>query len=409
MKKLLLNALFIGLTTLGFAQPKFTEQTLTEVHQAFITDALKAVAERTSPDFVMIGSNGQTRDYAGFKALNESGGIVEWPVSDVRIIQAGNLAIVTSISDHGAVFKQNNTKFKAHERSTETFEYQKGKWMYKSAHYTNIQPPVANEEAAVKKALVDERNVFHAGDKDGMFKFWKNDPRTFVLASYNNGQLADMNNERVQKAISDFKPNDQSTGTIADSKVNIYGNIAVANFEKTTNFKNGTQNKEHDIAILEKESDGWKFIGYSVHGIPKDKKEEEAAIKKVIEKETQTWLDRDAEGMTSCFANVEYALQLVYHGNMASNNGIAYSTNEKKNVPEQLKAFVASMGKSDGSTFKNDNYMVRVSGASAFAYFDLTTTSTTGEKQHFYETRYLEKVNGEWKIVYVGAVKGTTK
>ena len=31
MKKLRLNALFIGLTTLGFAQPKFTEQTLTKV------------------------------------------------------------------------------------------------------------------------------------------------------------------------------------------------------------------------------------------------------------------------------------------------------------------------------------------------------------------------------------------
>ena len=408
MKKLLLNAFFLGCTTLAFAQAAFTQKTFNDMMQGFQTGSEEFLKTQFLPDFLLVGSTGVVFTLPEFMAFTKGGTTLTSDFSNVKIRQYDKTAIATGIWAHSHRLKNNNVvAYK--ELFTYTFVEQKGKWLAVSAQHSVGPTVLAEEEAAVKKALVDERNVFHAGDKDGMFKFWKNDPRTFVMASYNNGQLVDMNNERVQKAISDFKPNDQSTGTIADSKVNIYGNIAVANFEKTTNFKNGTQNKEHDIAILEKESDGWKFIGYSVHGIPKDKKEEEAAIKKVIEKETQTWLDRDAEGMTSCFANVEYALQLVYHGNMASNNGIAYSTNEKKNAPEQLKAFVASMGKSDGSTFKNDNYVVRVSGASAFAYFDQTTTSTTGEKQHFYETRYLEKVNGEWKIVYVGAVKGTTK
>jgi hypothetical protein len=116
-----------------------------------------------------------------------------------------------------------------------------------------------------------------------------------------------------------------------------------------------------------------------------------------------------SEVMVSCFANVDYALQLVYHGNnLPTTNGIAYRTNEKKNAPEQLKAFVASMSKPNGTTFKNENYVIRISGAAAFAYFDQTTTSAKGEKQHFYETRYWEKVDGLWKIVYVGAVSKPT-
>ena len=185
----------------------------------------------------------------------------------------------------------------------------------------------------------------------------------------------------------------------------IYGNIAVANFEQTTNYKNGTYNKEHDIAILEKEGDAWKFIGYSVHGIPKDRKEDSTAITTLLEKETTAWHARDAEAMAACWANTEYALTAVYHGVMASNNGVAYFTNPKKDMPEKVKTMVASMGKPDGSTFKNENYVMNISGATAFVHFYETTTSGDGSKRTDYQIRYLERINGEWKIVYVGGIK----
>lgn len=281
MKKLFVTFLFSILTTLNFAQSKFTEQTLNEVHQAFITDALKGVADRTSTDFMMIGSNGQTRDYASFKALNESGGIVEWPVSDIKIKQSGNLAIVAGITKHTAVFKQSSAKMTVNERFTETFEYQKGKWMLASAHYTDIAPSKA------------------------------------------------------------------------------------------------------------------------------DKKEDSATIVKVIEKETQSWHNRDADARIACLANVPHALLLVYHGNMASNKGVAYATNEKVNVPEALKAQTAGMGKPDGSSFKNENYVITIKGETAFVSYDEIATNAEGKKQHFHEVRNLERIDGFWKITYNGAVAYT--
>ena len=394
MKKLLLNALFMGLATLAFAQPKFTEQTLTEVHQAFITDALKAVAERTSPDFVMIGSNGQTRDYAGFKALNESGGIVEWPVSEVKIIQAGNLAIVTSISNHAAVFKQTNAKFKAHERATETFEFQNGKWMYKSAHYTNIQPRVADEEAAIKKVLVDERNAFFAGDKD-IEKYWKDDPKTVILTSYPSGRHNFMDNERRKTLVSQFKAGGNGhVGTITSSKVQVYGKMAVANVEMTVNYKNGSEAKERQLVILEKNGDNWQIINYSLHGVPKETKDEEEAIKKMLDEEKKASDAADFKAYKSHWVEAPY-VSFQYNGLSFVGDAFWKSAEEK----------FAGKKPSNNITTRSDwNFTIK--GGAAFVTFSQKTENV--EKKTTYETyeqRYVEKVNGEWKMVNMTAIK----
>lgn len=136
----------MGCVTLACAQAAFTEQTLNEIHQAFVTNGVKAVAERTSPDFTMFGTN-SVMDYAGFKARVENGGLVEWPVSDVKIKQSGNLAIAKGITKH----KPKNAKAPFNQRFTETYEFQNGKWMLASAHYTDIALPKGEEEEAIKK------------------------------------------------------------------------------------------------------------------------------------------------------------------------------------------------------------------------------------------------------------------
>ena len=41
MKKLLLNAFFLGYTTLAFAQAAFTEQTVHDINKRFIEDPKK--------------------------------------------------------------------------------------------------------------------------------------------------------------------------------------------------------------------------------------------------------------------------------------------------------------------------------------------------------------------------------
>lgn len=132
---------------------------------------------------------------------------------------------------------------------------------------------------------------------------------------------------------------------------------------------------------------------------------DETAIKTVVEKETQSWGDRNGAAMASCWANVPYAIQLVYHGNTAGGgNGLAYGTNAKMDMVSQIPAMIASAGPATGETFENTNYVIRVNGTSAFVHYDQTVMAKDGSKQHAREVRYLEKTDGAWKIVYVGAV-----
>jgi ketosteroid isomerase-like protein len=401
MKKLLFNALFIGLATLGFAQTPFTEKTVQDINKRFIENPTN---DDTAPDYVLTGSEGQK---IGMEQLNKMFPNVKhltWETTDMTIKQYGKVAIVNGITKHSFVTLNDNVTHAYHVRGTYVYEFQKDKWRKVSAHHTNIMPTQASEEAAIKKVLVDERNAFYAGDKDGMAKFWTNNAHTFVNASYPNGNQFYMNNEVVQKSISNFKPNDNAVGAITSSKVKIYGNNAVADLEQTTTHKNGSVHKEHNIVLLEKEADAWKVMGYSVHGLQKDKKEDSVAVVKVIEKETQSWHDRDADGRIACVANVPYTVMLVHHGVITSNNGVAYATNEKTNAPEAIKTQTAGMGKPNGSSFKNNNYVVTIRGGTAFVSYDETTTAADGTKQYAHAVRNLERIDGLWKLTYIGGV-----
>lgn len=146
MKKLLLNALFMGIVTLSFAQPTFTEKTLTDMRQRMITNWDNYFKDEVSPDYVMQGHIGQTCDKACIADLNKNATLLEWPMEQVKIRQIGNVAIVTGIAHHVALFKKSNTKVQNNQRFTDTYEYKNGKWLWLSAHFTDIAPPAFTEQ-----------------------------------------------------------------------------------------------------------------------------------------------------------------------------------------------------------------------------------------------------------------------
>lgn len=128
---------------------------------------------------------------------------------------------------------------------------------------------------------------------------------------------------------------------------------------------------------------------------------DEAAIKAVCEKETQSFNNRDADGMLSSHANKPYSLMLV-----AESGNVHYTTAKSERENEKsIKELVKMMGPPNGETFLNSGYVIHVNGASAFTYYDQVVTTKDGTKTNFHEVRNLEKLDGKWKIVYVGAVK----
>jgi hypothetical protein len=140
------------------------------------------------------------------------------------------------------------------------------------------------------------------------------------------------------------------------------------------------------------------FLGITMSGFTQTKDEE--AIKAVCEKETQSWNNRDAEGMISCHANKPYSLMLV-----AESGNVHYTTAKSSEDSEKsVKELVKMMGQPNGETFINLGYVIHINGTSAFVYYDQIVTTKDGTKTNFHEVRNLEKMDGSWKIIYVGAV-----
>ena len=201
-----------------------------------------------------------------------------------------------------------------------------------------------------------------------------------------------------------FNASAANTFEFPNVKTRQYGATAIAfsGWKHTHTLKSGVFLSYNEVltSVFTFQEGKWMLVSW--HDAPAEfvKADEEAAIKAVVERETQSFNDRDAATMTSCHANVDYAELLVRHA-----GGVAYSRNTKKDSPENVKALIASLGKSDGSTFKNTDYVVHINNGSAFVTYDEIVTSADGSKKElFHEVRYLEKINEKWLIVYVGGV-----
>lgn len=191
---------------------------------------------------------------------------------------------------------------------------------------------------------------------------------------------------------------------LSNVKLRQYGNTGIATGTVKHSYKN---KKTSDIRILNElftyvfaEQNGkWQMVSAQHGEGTTDKIQDEAAIKSVVEKETQAFLDRNAVALMSCQANKPYSLLLVgEHGN------VHYFTNPKADMDKTYSSVFEQLGKPNGDTFKNTDYVIRINGNSAFAYFDQTGLNNAKDPEVSHQTRYLERINGDWKIVYIGGL-----
>lgn len=268
MKKLLLNALFMGVTTLGFAQPTFTEKTLTDMRQRLLTTSWDKFSKaEVSSDFVMQGNAGKPCDMTCMEALNNSSTLVAWPMEQIKIRQIGNVAIVTGITHHSAVNKKTNAKWTANERFTETYEYKNGKWLWLTAQYTSIQAPVEDEKAAVQKAIENESYQFHHNaDRNVFLSSWSMAEGTMICYSGKATQIT-LSGKDMKAATENGtipKANNENT-TFANYVIRVNGNTAWATFDQTS----ATGNVTHEFRLMEKVGNDWKIVSSSVHDTAK--------------------------------------------------------------------------------------------------------------------------------------------
>lgn len=122
---------------------------------------------------------------------------------------------------------------------------------------------------------------------------------------------------------------------------------------------------------------------------------DEAAVKAVIEGESTAFRQCKADKALSYWANVPYAS----HNYTEKGSGYlrGYSV-----ISKAIRKYIGEHPEmaTDKTVNKNHDYQIRVNGSSAWATY-ITDAVDGGKKSQSYNGRYLEKINGAWKLVAV--------
>ena len=116
--------------------------------------------------------------------------------------------------------------------------------------------------------------------------------------------------------------------------------------------------------------------------------DEEAAIKKLLEKESSTWRAKDVKGHTDCWHVQPYSRILV---SLPNGQTIDVPPTAMQNEKPE------SMG--NGGFAVNSNYKMNINKNDAWVSHDELSTDAEGKRTWSYEIRLLEKIKGQWKLV----------
>ena len=116
--------------------------------------------------------------------------------------------------------------------------------------------------------------------------------------------------------------------------------------------------------------------------------DEEAAIKKLLEKESSTWRAKDVKGHTDCWHIQPYSRILV---SLPNGQTIDVPPTAMQNEKPE------SMG--NGGFAVNSNYKMNINKNDAWVSHDELSTDAEGKRTWSYEIRLLEKIKGQWKLV----------
>lgn len=118
----------------------------------------------------------------------------------------------------------------------------------------------------------------------------------------------------------------------------------------------------------------------------------EAAIKDVLNKETEAFANRDAKKMISYWHVIPQTTMFVFlPGEQVYYKKAGDMTTEKMQQSMSGPPFKSNVDRTDWNIYIN--------GASAYVTFEQVSTIEGQGTSHSHETRYMEKVSGEWKIV----------
>ena len=188
-----------------------------------------------------------------------------------------------------------------------------------------------------------------------------------------------------------------------DEKIQQLGNVAIVSgsFVQKDTYKPApnTINVHKGVFnyIYFYEGKSWKLASSQHSDIFPENTLDNAAIKKVIEGETQAYIDGDGKKLLSYWADKktnesasQYLVPIL---------GQPYAVGESM---EKLQNVIVPNLKKQDIMIERDNIEIRINNNMAWATYTQKANANGKILQTDRETRILERINGEWKLVYVG-------
>jgi hypothetical protein len=188
-----------------------------------------------------------------------------------------------------------------------------------------------------------------------------------------------------------------------DEKIQQIGNTAIVSgsFVQKDVFKQvpNTINVHKGVFnyIYFHDGKGWKLASSHHSDIFPEKTLDEAAIKQVIEAETQAYLDGDGKKLQSYWSgrkSDEHDSQFLV--------AIIGQPFAKAESMEKLAGIVVPNLKKQDFTVERSDFEVRINKNMAWATYTQKAIANGKTIQTDRETRILERINDVWKLVYVG-------
>jgi hypothetical protein len=264
MKNFIFTLLFLGMTTMGFAQKNFTEKMFSDLMERYKKETVSFLKTDASPDFMFLGSNGQAMNYSEFLAFVQGGVFLTNEFTNIKIRQYDNTAIVTAIWAHSHQLKHDNSIVSYKELVTEVFNQQKGKWMMVSHQGVLAPTSKAEDEAAIKAVIEKETATWQSGDTKAHADCWQVQPYGRIFVTRPDGTTIDrLPNFMINPPVGLMGGGGSSVNT--NYRISINGNTAWSSHDQETTAKDGKKASSLEMRMLEKINGAWKIVGESIH------------------------------------------------------------------------------------------------------------------------------------------------
>ncbi len=378
MKKLLFIIALTVWNTGIYAQKVFDETVFNGMMSRMQTD-VDFFKNEADPSFMITyGNGGSSNQESILKTVKNMIGLYKRKETNLKVSQVGGTAVVT-----GKVEEQFFTKDKPNISPriyngvfTYTFSKVKGKWLMVSAQHTDVPTPFTKE--TLNEILAE----------------YKTDSKEFM-----NSHLSEdwryINSKGGYQARKDFiggtKQNIVTTEML-NPVIFQSGNLAVTSgIHQTTRTTSDGKQVTGQVGATytwQNRNGKWMFVG-SQQNIKVDDNDEQA-IKNVLMKETASIKARKVADIMSCYANKPDLMFGPYKNTLIQGY-------------DALKIEVESLFKNlltpSPDTYDFNNWNIKINGNAAFSTCTQTTNRPSGNNSEFFKSDYLEKNNGEWKIV----------